>query len=321
MNAEVFGGHIMLRALTKIAKTPAGANWGSRIANALLVLVLCVGITSAAFGSANPKLEGWQATGIFVGGIAVSVLLAQMFFDLDGWFEQRGRDLQAQKVYDGLLETADHQSTRSEGFILYLRPFASTDKIGVNVSNVVTIRSNITVGPQYVAAADRVEFEEDIERALRPLGPLVALGKPLEHMGAGRIRVEDDVWQDAIKLLIDRAKLIVLLPSPRPGTCWEVEHLLSSGAVRKTMVVDPPNEAGADTTEYDPELEWVGVKSTFLDYGYVLPEDCPDGQLLFFSAGTRPVAQSNIGLGGKNKVRSFAKKMMREIDRETTEAA
>jgi len=85
--------------------------------------------------------------------------------------------------------------------------------------------------------------------------------------------------------------------------------------------VDPPNERGAADDSYDPELEWAGVKSTFLDYGYVLPDDDPEGQLLFFSSGTQPAAKSKIGLGGKNKVSAFAKKMLRELDKKQEEAA
>ena len=134
---------------------------------------------------------------------------------------------------------------------------------------------------------DRLEFEAEVERALRPIGPLVALGKPLEHMGAGRIRVGDHEWRDAVERLMDAAELIVLLPSSRPGTTWEVRTLLSEGRLVKTIVVDPPDDLGADDATYDPSEEWAEVRRAFAAEGFSLPPDDSEG-CCYTSATTRP---------------------------------
>jgi hypothetical protein len=50
--------------------------------------------------------------------------------------------------------------------------------------------------------------------------PLVALGKPGEAIGAGRIFTDDATWQADIATLMRRAKGILIVPSDRDGTCF-----------------------------------------------------------------------------------------------------
>ncbi len=297
----------MLKLIAEKMETNKGAQLGRHISAVALIFSLLMGTSIAVFSASRPQLSSAAALALFVSALVISILIAQLFFELEGWFEQRQRDIDADRIFQSL----NGDQPLDEMFILYLRPFVSTGKIGAETTNVIGLRSGPIGQTQFAVMSDRVEFEEEIEKALRPLGKLVALGKPLEHMGAGRIRVEDEVWQDAIKLLIDRAEMIVLLPSPRPGTCWEVEHLLTSGALKKTIVVDPPNDRGSDEDEYDPVAEWAGVRETFLAHGYVLPEDEEEGSLMIFGEGTQPIKTSKIGLGGENKIRKFAKQLLK----------
>ena len=127
-------------------------------------------------------------------------------------------------------------------------------------------------------------------------GPLVALGEPMEHVGAGRIRIGEDQWRDAVKLLSDHAALIILLPSSRPGTLWEVERLLESGLIARTIIVDPPNAAGGKN-HYDQGSEWAQVRAAFAQRGYVMPKDSRVGQLLYFGRERAPKASAGTWRG------------------------
>jgi hypothetical protein len=56
-------------------------------------------------------------------------------------------------------------------------------------------------------------FEEHLQKALSPIGPLVALGKPgtwLQKAGAIRRYVGDDKWVEEITRLIDQARLVMI---------------------------------------------------------------------------------------------------------------
>ncbi|MFC7290985.1 hypothetical protein [Hirschia litorea] len=301
----------MLKRFAQNMNTSTGTNWGRKISMIALIFSLISGAFVAAFSASRPELPPIAALFLFITAIVISILIAQLFFDLEGWFEQRDRDIEADRIFKSLSENDD---SKVESFILYLRPFISTNKIGADQPKMMSFRPDgIGGATQFILTNDRVEFEEEVEKALRPLGKLIALGKPLEHMGAGRVRVADEVWQDAIKLLIDKAEMIVLLPSPRPGTSWEVEHLLTSGALEKTIVVDPPNDRGSVDKGYDPISEWAGVRTTFAEHGFSLPEDDEEGSLIIFGDQKEPVMTSKIGLGGENQVRRFARELQKKL--------
>ena len=297
----------MLRRLAGMAMSRGGAKQGRRLSSLGLIIALVIASCGAIYIASRPYVSGWPALLAFMACLAAGLYLAQACYDLEGWFEQRERDLYAARLWGQLKDDA-----AVEPFILYLRPFISTNQIAQTDHHVVPIRSASGAVMNFAAAADRVEFEAEIEGALRAFGPLVALGQPLEHMGAGRIRVEDDEWQDAIARLIDAASLVVLLPSPRPGTSWEVERILTSGALDKTILVDPPNARGADDASYDPVSEWAGVYQSFHAHGFELPEDDPEGQLIWFASDHTPQLAETISLvDGQAHMRSFARRILK----------
>ncbi len=69
--------------------------------------------------------------------------------------------------------------------------------------------------------------EENLSTALAPFGPVVAIGRPEEEMpevGAARIYVGDDHWQDLIRDLVsDRGAVAVFQAGGTPGLRWELE--------------------------------------------------------------------------------------------------
>ena len=70
-------------------------------------------------------------------------------------------------------------------------------------------------------------LEEDLAEALSVIGPVVAIGKPgepLPEVGAARMYVDNDKWQETVLRLISSAKLVVLRPGGTEGFWWEVKQ-------------------------------------------------------------------------------------------------
>lgn len=286
----------MKRLVSRIEGQGAVGRW--RILVAVLTLaVLMAGAVLAVWVAARPGAGWLTALGGYLAILGVMTLLAQWLYDLDGWLVQQGRDLRARALFEQL-----RAGEPVEPFTLYLRPFASTDAIAEQA--VRTIRP--TTGG-LIVSTDRLEFEGEIERALRKHGPVVALGAPLEHRGAGRIAVSDDSWQEAIARLMQAARLIVLLPSPREGTLWEVDQLIDGGHLGKTLVIDPPNRASS-ASGYDPAAEWAAIRAAFAERGYDLPADAKRGQLMRFEGGKVPSHVLPIRLDARGAIRSFVRR-------------
>ncbi|MEM7767082.1 MAG: hypothetical protein AAF253_06300 [Pseudomonadota bacterium] len=266
----------MLKARIQSVTRPRRAQvlkWVMRAASAVLV---SAGAVAAAYGAGRPGLLGWTSLPLFIGLLLAGLIAGQFFHFAARKFDQHARDLGAAERFAAL-----RTGTATGPYILYLRPFASTDAIADQRVTAVRVgRSGIIVN------TDRLEIETEIEAALRSTAPLLALGQPLEHEGAGRIAVPEDLWQDAIDLLMDQASLIILLPSPRDGTLWEVDHLIARGHLDKTLILDPPNH-GSSRPDYDPEAEWRAVQTAFAQRGLALPDDHRDGLVMHFPPGAR----------------------------------
>lgn len=311
------GSHFGLRAVARSVTTKRGLATGRWLSAAGIFLSIGLGTLLGALAGSTNALPSEVAMVLFVGAIVAGMYAAQGCLDLFRWLGQQGRDVVAARIWSAVRAGQRPPQT----FTLYLRPFASTDAISADVERLLRIRP-LAGGPTTIAlASDRVEFEAEMERGLRGIGPLVALGKPLEHMGAGRIEVADDEWQEAVELLMDAARLIILLPSSRRGTIWEVRALLLAGRLEKTIVVDPPDDLGDPHPDYDPSTEWAHVRQSFATFGYELPADEPKGLLYYFGDTLSPVLSARIKFDGASSVRTFAGDVLRLADAQPDDSA
>jgi hypothetical protein len=296
----------------KLFKTIAGAAAGSRTARAvggvwyLLMATTCL-LALAGGAAIYAALSGAPAA-LFLAAelgllLAASALTASFgrLAELSG---QHARDLEAQD----LLARLKRGEQPGRPFTLYLRPFQTTDQIAKE-----------DVAPQFAAmrgsafsfTSQRYELEQQIEHATRRIGPLVALGQPMEHVGAGRILVGDTEWRDAVELLTQAASLIVLLPSSRPGTRWEVERILDSDLVHKTVMIDPPNEPERRGRRYRQEAEWGQVRAAFASRGYEMPSDSHTGAMVFFGVGRHPAEIVRLDMEAEESIAAFFRRILR----------
>ena len=119
--------------------------------------------------------------------------------------------------------------------VIYLRSFQH-DKKGAGSA----------AGSRYwggwAALFDLKTVEERLAEALTPIGPVVAIGKPgekLPALGAARLYVGDDEWQETIRVLMERAKLVVLLLGDTPGFWWELERSVKDLPPERLVLLVP----------------------------------------------------------------------------------
>lgn len=142
-------------------------------------------------------------------------------------------------------------------YYLYLRPFSSTGKIPVLLKS-KTCSYKTTPVSQKKRSHTNVwgDLETTIAEAIEPLGTFLALGRPGEHIGAGRVLTDDLHWKDEFSHLAHGAIQILVVPSTHPGTIWELHQLLSDpNLLRKTIFILPPKYSLRSCDWYHPYID------------------------------------------------------------------
>lgn len=107
--------------------------------------------------------------------------------------------------------------------VLYLRAFADDGQMMMERDAIGIARM---IGNHIVAASP----EQELAIILRRVGPVLAIGKPgevLPELGAARLYVAHDQWQQTVLTLMARASLVVLRIGASTGIQWEIEQTLT----------------------------------------------------------------------------------------------
>ncbi|WP_323002233.1 hypothetical protein [Denitromonas sp.] len=223
-----------------------------------------------------PAGDGVSASAAAIGSSAF-LLLGRV---LAGWQRralQRRRDARAEAILAQLLAAPD---APVPPFAVYLRPFSVTGRLSV-----VNRRfRGLPFMRAYYAHEAEMEFERVLAAALAPALPLVALGRPGEAIGAGRIAVSDAVWKAMFQRLIGAARWIVMIPSDQGETRWEVQQLVAQDLLGKTVFIMPPalKRGGIDVAAY-----WRQVRGGLSADGVCLPDYTSAGQVFRLGRGGR----------------------------------
>lgn len=116
-----------------------------------------------------------------------------------------------------------------------------------NQAPVVLLRSfndDDMIDPSYPITNEVVpgRYEDRLIKALAPLGPAIALGRPEEphpQLGAARLYVKDNDWQHAISYLMKRAKLVLAVVGSSPGLWWEIEFAIQQIPMERLLFFFP----------------------------------------------------------------------------------
>jgi hypothetical protein len=123
----------------------------------------------------------------------ISFFLPLLIFSVGAFLFWRGRQYAAKADVEKII-------TNSNPDVLYLRSFRSDPSTARYVFS--------------AALTSRFETEqEQLRDVLRPIGDLVAIGKPGEDLptpGAARIYVSDEEWKEEVKRRMRAARLVVI---------------------------------------------------------------------------------------------------------------
>jgi hypothetical protein len=145
-------------------------------------------------------------------------------------------------------------------YFLYLRAFETTRRLKAPLF----LLDLLTLGLSQLRTR---ELESFLSESLRKTGTLIALGHPGENFGAGRVTTSNKVWMSDIARLAHGAYGILLIPSHRPGTLWEIEHLEREGLLSRTIFVMPP-----ESRRFNWRSHWAQARRAMGQLGAALPE-------------------------------------------------
>ena len=143
----------------------------------------------------------------------------------------------------------------------------------------------------YFEERDTIELEAVFTTSLD--WPAIALGEPGENVGAGRVKVEEQSWQRDFRKLAGHAIGVLVVPSYRSGTKWEIEWLKEQGLLSRCIFVMPPKlEFGG----IDIDAEWTRAVEELQHMGLQLPDYDKKGALVRLDASGREEAREPFDL-------------------------
>ncbi|MDH6141840.1 hypothetical protein P3T35_003861 [Kitasatospora sp. GP30] len=116
--------------------------------------------------------------------------------------------------------------------VVYLRAFSADE---------------VAARPGRVRAVMARTEEEQLGRAFEVIGPFVAVGRPgetLPPVGAARLYMPDNGWDQAVLELVREAGLILLGAGTSAGIRWEIEQVTAMVPPEKIVIVVPFGKRG-----------------------------------------------------------------------------
>ncbi|MEU6867521.1 hypothetical protein ABZ924_30505 [Streptomyces sp. NPDC046876] len=187
----------------------------------LLVLVAASRMrgTSFAMNSPGRAQNPWLWTFLSLHLVTFTTLSGGLLLLLAGrWLARHGR-----RHTTRVLRSAAQLEDRR--FVLYLRPFYG-DRVTVQQSSAFgeghsSLSTVMSAGLQEPRS---MTLEEGIVRSFRRFGRVAAVGQPGESLplpGADKLYLPLNDWKPVVSDLIGRARLVILVAGPGPGTLWE----------------------------------------------------------------------------------------------------
>ena len=172
-----------------------------------------------------------------------------------------------------------------------LSQLASTDK-----NPVLYLRSFSDDKSEEHARQSLTTYEEDFALALNSIGPVIAVGKQFDDispLGATRIYLKNDHWQENVKRLMQISQLVVLHAGTSKGLLWEIETLMKEVDPHKLLITFLAWQGFDDEYRQNEYLRFKGlveqlVNESESDMKIMLPEHIEDAKFLVFDNKWKP---------------------------------
>jgi hypothetical protein len=161
----------------------------------------------------NRSIASWLLVTIYVLSVSLQFLTGLGAFLL--WRERQ----YAAKA------DAERIITDSKPHVLYLRAFRSDPKV---FSSMLGWQSGLETQ------------EEQLAEVLRPIGELVAIGRPGERLpepGAARIYASDEEWKEVVKRQMQAARLVIIRAEVGENLLWELKHAVETLNPQKVLIL------------------------------------------------------------------------------------
>lgn len=179
----------------------------------IIVQLVCVGVDAVAVPAvawfSYHKVYFWIFPILILAGIAFRV------------FPGGRRLVVLGRRYRTSSIVAVEQVARSP-FVLYLRSF--DDDLARQETESLGHEQGELLGTLFFSTRTQ---EERIAAVFKPVGRVVAVGRPGESLppvGAHRVYLPHDAWQDAVADLMSRAEFVVIAVGSGRGLVWELVH-------------------------------------------------------------------------------------------------
>ena len=119
--------------------------------------------------------------------------------------------------------------------VLYLRAFTDDGLMSVRGHN----WQDRVLG-KAAGALTLTSPEQELAFILQRVGPVVAIGKPgerLPELGAARVYVSHDSWQQTVLEMLERSSLVLARVGASPGVLWELDQVLSRAQRSKVVLL------------------------------------------------------------------------------------
>jgi hypothetical protein len=200
---------------------------------------------------------------IAIGSLASTMLgsLAEGFFTPSRRV-QSSRDRMAEALRQGVL--AGDVAAQQQSYALYLRPFAVT---GVFFEEEPGEKSYVPPLLPAFYARRNAEFEAVVSDIVWRLTiPLIALGRPGEAFGAGRLASSEKDWTADAAALIQGSDFLLVIPSSHEGTMWELRRILEQDILCHCIFLMPWQVKGRYSSR-----NWTETLAACAEIGLRLP--------------------------------------------------
>ena len=123
---------------------------------------------------------------------------------------------------------AERIVTDSNPDVLYLRAFRSDS----------SVKGFVFLSLRWMSGLETQE--EQLAYVLRPIGDLVAIGRPGEALptpGAARIYASDEEWKKVVKRQMQAARLVIIRAGVRENLLWELKQAVETLNPQKVLIL------------------------------------------------------------------------------------
>jgi tetratricopeptide (TPR) repeat protein len=157
---------------------------------------------------------------------------------------------------------------------VYLRPLVSSGRLVLRNA----FRDPASLAVQFKREPEEMTLEAILYRVLGGDLLFTSVGGRPEGYGVTRVYTTADdgtQWREIVRLAVERAQLVFIVPHLSEGVRWEIGYLIEQGALPRTLWVMPPA-----SPHFDVEAMWIEAEPMLAELGLALPRYDPAGMLV-----------------------------------------